>query len=278
MIHKLDITAAVKNERTILKDCFFTQPFRVANISENKKDPRLYLVVMSSSPGLLHEDEYAIRINVEPRAEMVLQSQAYQRIFKMKGSARIHQQIHIGENATLYYIPHPVVPHAGSTLESETNLELTEGSRILFADILTCGRKHSGEVFQYNSFRSRLTMNYSGKAIYKDNIVLEPATAPGSGIGQFEGFTHQAGFLMADMKKKITEDQLDKVFAILKADDSISFGITRAHDHLLAGRILATGAEQLYVLLKRVEHFASMYWNIDTKEQEIGLMKETAII
>src|SRR6478672_12392710 len=107
MIHNLQITAAVKNERTILKDCFFTQPFRVANISEDKNDPRLYLMVMSSSPGLLNEDEYAITINVESGAKLMLQSQAYQRIFKMKGSARICQQIEIGKNATFYYVPHP---------------------------------------------------------------------------------------------------------------------------------------------------------------------------
>jgi hypothetical protein len=83
---------------------------------------------------------------------------------------------------------------------------------------------------------------------------------------------------MADMKKKITEDLLEKVYAILTTDDCISFGITKAHDNLLAGRILATGAEQLYMLLKRVEHFAGTYWNIDTRELEIGSMKETAII
>src|SRR6476620_5295016 len=121
MINKLDIIATVKNDRTILKDCFFTQPFRVANISEDRKDPRLYLVVMSSSPGLLNDDDYAIKISLDPGAALLLQSQAYQRVFKMKGSARIQQNITLGKDAELYYIPHPVVPHTGSTLLSETH-------------------------------------------------------------------------------------------------------------------------------------------------------------
>jgi hypothetical protein len=33
----------------------------------------------------------------------------------------------------------------------------------------------------------------------------------------------------------------DSVHDIISSEQSISFGITRAHDHLLAGRILANG-------------------------------------
>ena len=278
MIHNLDIAAAVKNGRTILKDCFFTQPFRVANISEDKNDPRLYLMVMSSSPGLLSEDEYAININVAAGADLMLQSQAYQRIFKMNGSARIYQQIEIGKNGTLYYVPHPVVPHNGSTLVSETNISLTNGSRLVFADILTCGRKHSGEMFQYASFRNRISLKYDNKVIYKDNIVLEPAAANSSGMGQFEGYTHQAGFLMADMKFNINEQRLDNLFDILKTDESLCFGITRVNENVIAGRILASGAEQLYAMLKRVEKCASSYWNITAEQRQIVVTNQTAIV
>ena len=276
MIHKLEISAAVKHGRTILKDCFFTQPFRVANISEDKKDSRLYLVVMSSSPGLLNEDEYAININVAPGADLMLQSQAYQRVFKMNGSARIHQQIDIGKNATLYYVPHPVVPHNGSTLVAETHITLTEDSRLLFTDILTCGRKHSGEIFQYASFRNTLTLKRDNNIIYKDNIVLEPAAGNSSGVGQYEGYTHQAGFLIADMKSKITDEFLDNVHDILKTDESLSFGITRVNENLIAGRILATGAEQSFNMLKRVENFTSIYWKIPPEQKELVVTRQIA--
>ncbi|HSB91700.1 MAG TPA: urease accessory protein UreD [Flavitalea sp.] len=275
MIHKLDITAALKNGRTILKDCFFNQPFRVVNISEDKTDPVLYLVVMSSSPGLLSEDEYSVNIDVEAGAALMLQSQAYQRIFKMKGSARVQQHIDIGKGGTLFYIPHPVVPHAGSTLVSETTITLAESSRLLFSDIITCGRKHSGEVFQFASLRSRLTVKRSFSVIYRDNIVLEPAPDVYGGIGQFENFTHQAGFLMADYNRKIDEQILENVHDILKTDASVSFGITRANDHMLAGRILANGGEQLYTLLKKVETFAGNHWKAKPQENEITEPKET---
>jgi urease accessory protein UreH len=43
----------------------------------------------------------------------------------------------VGNNATLYYVPHPVVPHNGSTLLSESEIFLKESSRLVFADILT---------------------------------------------------------------------------------------------------------------------------------------------
>jgi len=278
MINKLHITAAIKNERTILKDCFFTQPFRVANISEDRKDPRLYLMVMSSSPGLLNEDKYAIDINVETGAELMLQSQAYQRVFKMKGSARIQQQINVGNNASLYYVPHPVVPHNGSTLLAESEFFMKEGSRLVFADILTCGRKHSGELFQYASFTNRIALHFEDRLIYKDNIVLEPASGNTYGMGQFEGYTHQAGFLIADMTRKMEDTFFDSVHDILCTEQSISFGITRAHDHLLAGRILANGGEQLFQLLKQVESFAGNYWKPRPENKRILMIPENPVL
>jgi urease accessory protein len=262
MTNKLQITAGIKNGRTILKDCFFTQPFRVVNISEDRKDPSLHLVIMSSSPGLLNDDQYLVDINVETGAEVKIQSQAYQRIFKMKGSASIQQHIDVGKNSTLYYIPHPVVPHNGSTLVSETHIKLTEGSRLVFSDILTCGRKHSGEIFQYASYINKVTVNYGRRLIYKDNVILQPAVNTGFGIGQFEGYTHQAGFLLADARNSIVDALPDAVYEILQKQPSIQFGITRVHQHLLAGRILGMGGEQLYTLMKEVEQYVGKYWNM----------------
>jgi len=252
MVNKLQIKAAVKQGRTILEDCFFTQPFRVANISEDRKDPALYLMVMSSSPGLLDQDEYAIEVDVQSGAELVLQSQAYQRIFKMKGSASINQQVSLAENATLYYVPHPVVPHKGSTLISQTSIYLRENAALMFADILTCGRKLSGESFEYSSFRNRVELFYRSKLIYKDNIVIEPKQANISAIGQLEGFSHQAGFLIADTSERL-HMILEPLYDLLKSESLVSFGITRAHNNLIAGRILGNGGERLYQLLKRME-------------------------
>jgi hypothetical protein len=83
---------------------------------------------------------------------------------------------------------------------------------------------------------------------------------------------------MADMKSKIDEQLLDNLHDILKTDESLFFGITRVNESVIAGRILATGAEQLFAMLKRVEKFASIYWNIAADQKQIVVTKQTAIV
>lgn len=59
----LYIAAACKNDKTILKECFYKQPFKLANITENKSGSLLRLMVTSSSPGILSNDNYNIKID-----------------------------------------------------------------------------------------------------------------------------------------------------------------------------------------------------------------------
>ena len=51
-------------EQTILKDVYFTPPFNLVEVRENKKNHLLEMMVMSTSPGLLNDDFYDISIEV----------------------------------------------------------------------------------------------------------------------------------------------------------------------------------------------------------------------
>ncbi len=51
-------------EQTILKDIYFTSPFNLVEVRENKKNQLLEVMVMSSSPGLLNNDVYDLSIEV----------------------------------------------------------------------------------------------------------------------------------------------------------------------------------------------------------------------
>src|SRR3954467_12348453 len=87
MIAKLHIQTAVKGSKTVIKDRFFTPPFKLANVTEDRREDRLKLVMMSSSPGILEGDEYEIKIRLEKGSSLLLQTQSYQRLFSMKTGA-----------------------------------------------------------------------------------------------------------------------------------------------------------------------------------------------
>jgi len=62
MIAKLHIETISKKGITCLKQSYCTPPFKVANITEDKSSNRLQLMLMSSSPGILDDDEYELKI------------------------------------------------------------------------------------------------------------------------------------------------------------------------------------------------------------------------
>ena len=68
---QLQITAGYNKDKTFLKQCFFTQPFKIGNITEDRSESMLKLMITSSSPGVLDNDCYETIIELEDDAIMV---------------------------------------------------------------------------------------------------------------------------------------------------------------------------------------------------------------
>ncbi len=104
---QLQITAGYKNNKTFLKRSFFTQPFKIGNVTEDNSKGLLKLMIMSSSPGILDNDNYNTHINIEEGAQLEITTQGCQRIFSMKNAAHQCTNVHVNNNAFLCYLPHP---------------------------------------------------------------------------------------------------------------------------------------------------------------------------
>ncbi len=194
----LHIVAGYKNEGTFLKECFYKQPFKLANITENKSDGLLRLMITSSSPGILNNDHYKIEINVEENAQVHLTTQGYQRLFTMTDTASQSMNVRIGNNGSLIFLPHPNVPHAASGFSSLNNIYLSTNHHLTWSEIITCGRKLSGEEFKFTSFQNITNVYLNKKLVVRENVLLEPAKRNIHAIGQLEGYTHQSTLLFID--------------------------------------------------------------------------------
>ena len=64
MIAELHIQTALRKQVTFLKKAYFTPPLKVADITEDKKEKTLQLMIMNSSPGVLDEDKYQMKIEL----------------------------------------------------------------------------------------------------------------------------------------------------------------------------------------------------------------------
>lgn len=255
MINKLTITGGYKNGRSYLKDTFFTRPFRVADISEHRDDPALYLMVMSSSPGILDGDHYDIHIDVETGCRLQLQSQSYQRLFQMRNGAKQLQHITLHPGSELSYVQHPVVPHENAIFKGHNKIVLDDNCRFTFGEIITCGRKLSGEIFRYTTFHAITEVYHKKKLIVKDNVLLQPQRIPVDVTGQLEGYTHQATLLYVSTAADDLSEMPDRWHELLAGETGVETGISRAGPQVVALRMLGNGGEQLYACLQKVQQY-----------------------
>lgn len=236
-----------RNGQTILKEVFCTPPFKVLDIREDRKNPLLELMVMSSSPGILNDDHHTLSVTVADHTALALKNQAYQRIYVSPKGTHQKMQVVVGANAYCSYVPHPTVPHQGASFLGENHIDLRPGSSLLLADILTCGRKHmqGEEIFSFHKYQSSTQIWEDQELLYWDNQYVEPSRWEVGGMGQYEGFTHQ-GSLFYKMANGKVEEKMEALYERLEKEPNIQFGISQLREDAMLLRILGHAGEQLY--------------------------------
>lgn len=241
---KLHIRAACRNGSTWLKNVYYTPPLKTADITENKTG-KLRLMLMSSSPGILDEDRYELQIELEEKSALVLQTQSYQRLFTMKKHACQQMKVMMAEGSSFHYLPHPVVPHKHSNFSSFNKIYLSSNCTLIWGEVLTCGRKLNGEVFEFTRYQSVTEIYSCGRLAIKENLLLQPAIFPVHSLGQMEGYTHQANMVYLNYNK-MPKDLMEAIGTFLSGQQNMGFGITTAPVKGIIIRLLGYQAEQLH--------------------------------
>lgn len=250
MISKVTIECVEKNGITQLKSAYFTTPFKVVEVREDKKNPMLELMLMSSSPGVLDEDELSFDYILNENCQLEITTQSYQRLFAMEKSAVQKTNVVVKENAMLCYLPHPCVPHKDSNFKSLNTIYLEKNANLIWGEIFTCGRKLKEEIFEFTQFQNRTETYQERKLIYFENLCLNPSKRNPLNIGQFEGFTHQLSLVCIgeSFKSVLLKEQLNE---FLENKDCL-FGVSEAPSNGLMIKILGFKAEKLMLLMKEL--------------------------
>ena len=257
MVSSLRIEVEERDGQSFLRDAYVTQPFRIVPVGQYKSDGAAYLMIMSSSPGILSGDEYDIQVNLKENARLQLQSQSYQRLFNMEDSASQVMSVKMQKGSSFSYVPHPVVPHEDSTFKSHNKIDINDDCELIISEIITCGRKHYGEAFKYAHFQNLVEVYHHDRLILKDNVLLKPEIMPLESLGLLEGFTHQGTLIYLNTKGLDVLDHIEYFFKKMEALEDVSFGISDLHAKGFVIRILGNGGEQMFDFFRKVE---SVLW------------------
>ncbi|SHL12041.1 urease accessory protein UreD [Chryseobacterium polytrichastri] len=247
MDSRLHIIAGYKEGKSYVKDLYVSPPFRVVSVGQRKKDHKLYQIVMSSSPGILDGDRYQLDIALEKGAALQLQSQSYQRLFNMKDRAVQQLNISMQDNTSFAYVPHPVVPHEDSNFKSKAEVNIGENSQIIISEIITCGRKHYGELFKLTRFQNLTEIYHKDQLVVKDNILIQPDLIPIKSIGNLEEYTHQGTLIFYTTKKHVDKNALiETIYTHIELQNEMEVGISAMEDNGFIIRTLGHGGEVMY--------------------------------
>src|SRR5690554_4477753 len=172
----LRATARQVDNRTILTERYHEAPLKITKTFYEEATGHLQLYIMDVSPGLLDGDCYEINLQLEDHAHLIVTNQSFTKIHPTPYlAAEMRQHIQLGKGAVLEYMPEPTIPYACSRFQGQIKVDLDEGAILLYADILTPGRTHRDELFQYHSFSSRFEVYRNQQLIVWDQFLLEPA-------------------------------------------------------------------------------------------------------
>lgn len=237
-----------------VRHLYFTAPFKV--MSPFKAQNFLQIMVVKVSAGLMAGDCEMITIKLEPHAKAEFMSQAFEKIHQMNdgGEAKREGHITVGDDATLYYAPLPVLPFADSAFRSSFVIDLeSTTSRLFYSDVLACGRAARGEEFAYRLYESRLRIKRAGELIYVDNLHFAPAEdgVDMTGLTQYEGHSHLGTYLFVNLE--LTEDELREwVDEQLEGKDCL-YGLTCFNEDAYALKVLSLGSEMLVNLQNAIK-------------------------
>jgi urease accessory protein len=245
------IQVATHNDSSFLKQAYAEPPFRVANVTETRNPEQLELMLMSSSPGVLDEDCYNINIGLDENTALHLTTQSYQRLFSMKKGATQNMVVGMAKGSSLVYLPHPVVPHESAVFRASNKIYVSESCNLIWAEILTCGRKLNGERFLFSFYHTVTEIFLNNKLVVKENLRMAPGRIETGVIGQLEGFTHQASLICLSPSCLINEKK-EEILVYLATQKDILSGVTTAPVNGLIIRLLGNRAEQLFDCVKKI--------------------------
>lgn len=184
---ELRIVAEARNGRTVLANEYYTMPFKLMQplaLSTNELlggagslALPIQLMVMSTSAGIMAGDDQRINVRVGEGAALQVTTQAFEKVHRMEpgASARRVTRLSVASGAYLDYRPQPQIPFAGSEYAASTEVELADASsRLVYEEVLSCGRAARGERFAYRGYRNHVLVRVGGMPVYLDNTVYLP--------------------------------------------------------------------------------------------------------
>ena len=243
---KLDFARDPLTGHTILADSRQEPPLKVVR-AFTLEDGSALAHLHNVSGGLLGGDRLALSIRVGAGASVQVTTTGATRVYRPREEARSVTQVNdisVGENALLEYVPDAIIPFAGARYSQRTTIHLASGAGLFWWEILAPGREARGEIFEYACVEMKTDLLALGRPIAAERVRLEPRSRNISDLARLGPYRYWVTFYVCRVGLKANawlaaEQRLREVAAGLTRSGEMLFGVSTLVAHGLVIRCLA---------------------------------------
>ena len=225
-----------------------TQAMRVAETGSlrvrfpNVTGPALEAVVLNTAGGIACGDSFALAVDVQPGASVVLTTPAAERVYRSDGAtAEYIVRLWLHPETTTCWLPQETILFDRAQLRRRIEVDLSTQASLLAFEAIVFGRAARGETITEGLFEDTWRIRRDGRLVYADTLLLSgdicellqrPIVAAGAGA-----------FATCVYIAPDAEARLDAVRTLL--EDCVSECAASAWNGLLTVRFLAPDVKML---------------------------------
>ena len=184
-----------------------------------------YVYIVSSGGPNVDGDRYEQHFTLSRDAFAHITTGAATKIAQMRHNhSALKQYITLDEGAYMEYLPEPIIPHRGSRFYSHTHITIAPTATLLYAEIYLCGRRWSGERFDYDILSVGVQAERSdGQRLFRDKFIVRPHTQNPSVVGVMGEYEVLANVILLTPKP-----MADRIYSLCepRLDETLMAGVT----------------------------------------------------
>lgn len=154
--------------------------------------------ILSSGGPNVDGDRYEQHFTLGADAFAHISTGAATKIASMRHNySALQQTFRLDVGAYLEYLPEPVIPCRGSRFLSQTSITISSTATLLYAETYLCGRRHSGERFDYDILSVGVSARREdGRRLFTDKMIVRPEKDHPSRLGRMAEYEVIANVLV----------------------------------------------------------------------------------
>ena len=209
----LELTFEKRRGKTILSHLYRVAPLLVQQaLYCDESWPDLPICpIISVGGGTLQGDRYYLDIKVKDDAVAMVTTQSATRIQEMDANyATQYQDVSVGNNAYLEYIPDTTILYKNSRYACENNMTVADSGVLLYGETIMLGRKHhGGERYDFDLFSSLLNVyRPTGELIFSEKFLVtkdDPTKDFNAVMAGYDVFANIICICPQEIREKIIE-------------------------------------------------------------------------